>query len=97
MLKTTTIFIENEENITFKLTYNLTQNSSNDNYIYGYNICCLNTQDNSNTSATFEDFTDDIDYAYNVFDFIVKNNVFPSHLIEVLDELNKETFKFINI
>lgn len=73
------------ENKKINVEYKLIKTTLDDKDVYGFII----TTDNEGEifSEEFLDFTDNLENANEVFEILIKNNVLPLNLINVLDNL----------
>lgn len=81
----TTINIKDENDTDLDVTYTLFKT---ENLYYSYKILLHDKNTNEDTYQIYENFTDNEDIARHTYNLLIKNEVLPAHLINILDEIN---------
>lgn len=67
--------------------YELIESKILDAIVYGFKVKSTDLETNDIIVKEFLDFTKDLNYAENIFDSLVDNEVLPLNLINVLDNI----------
>ncbi|WP_317368699.1 DUF6514 family protein [uncultured Tyzzerella sp.] len=81
------ININYDINSNIEVEYKFIESNIGNNIIYGFSIKSKIIGTKEITKKEFLDFTDNFEYAKNIFNSLIQNKVLPLNLINVLDDI----------
>ncbi|WP_250277717.1 DUF6514 family protein [[Clostridium] colinum] len=86
IIKTNSIIIKDDFNNDIKVEYNFIKTDIDENILYGFSIKAVNQNNNEKSYKEYLDFSKDLKYAEKIFNILIKNQVLPVNLINILDD-----------